>query len=332
VTTTKALVINNSDIYRNSSGATALAALAVYGITLDNNDGAIVIENNDFNGAGESWQIYGAQILTTVEGITTSTAINYDNDFGESGGSTLTTNFNNQTDNDVVKVSDIGFIKTQTTTVDAELDFQVAVQDADNDATSSVNLHVTIEAGNVFNGTALADAIQGTAGNDTLNGLGGNDILSGLAGTDTLDGGAGNDLLIGGLGNDLLIGGADKDTYQWTAGNTGTDTVQNFVTNFNGNAQGDRLDLSQLLTGEHGQAGDIGNLLSFIDISTANLGGGAALDTVIKVSDTATGDPSTSTEQTIVLQDVNLVSLYGGTESGTILGMLGDGTLKVDVA
>ena len=99
-----------------------------------------------------------------------------------------------------------------------------------------------------------------------------------------------------------------------------------------GNAQGDRLDLSQLLTGEHGQAGDIGNLLSFIDISTANLGGGVALDTVIKVSDTAAGDPATSTEQTIVLQDVNLVALYGGTESGTILGMLGDGTLKVDVA
>jgi T1SS-143 domain-containing protein len=314
VTTTRALVINNSDIYRNSSGATALAALAVYGITLDNNDGAIVIENNDFNGAGESWQIYGAQILTTVEGITTSTAINYDNDFGESGGSTLTTNFNNQTDNDVVKVSDIGFIKTQTTTVDAELDFQVAVQDADNDATSSVNLHVTIEAGNTFTGTALADLIQGSTGNDTLSGL------------------AGDDVLIGGLGNDLLIGGADNDTYRWTAGNTGTDTVQGFVNNFNGNAQGDRLDLSQLLTGEHGQAGDIGNLLSFIDISTANLGGGAALDTVIKVSDTSTADPATSTEQTIVLQDVNLVSLYGGTESGTILGMLGDGTLKVDVA
>jgi T1SS-143 domain-containing protein len=330
VTTTRALVVSNSDIYRSTSGSTALAALAIFGITLDNNDGAIVIESNDFNGAGESWQIYGAQVLTSVEDITTSVAIDYDRDFND--GFDGLTNFNNQTDNDVVKVSDIGFIKTQTTTVDAELDFQVAVQDADNDATSSVNLHVTIEAGNVFNGTALADAIQGTAGNDTLNGLGGNDILSGLAGADTLDGGAGNDLLIGGLGNDLLIGGADKDTYQWTAGNTGTDTVQGFVSNFNGNAQGDRLDLSQLLTGEHGQAGDIGNLLSFIDISTANLGGGAALDTVIKVSDTATGDPSTSTEQTIVLQDVNLLTLYGGGESGTILGMLGDGTLKVDVA
>jgi T1SS-143 domain-containing protein len=312
VTTTRALVVSNSDIYRNFSGPTALAALAVYGITLDNNDGAIVIESNDFNGAGESWQIYGAQVLTSVEGITTSVAINYDRDFND--GFDNLTNFDDQTDNDVVKVSDIGFIKTQTTTVDAELDFQVAVQDADNDATSSVNLHVTIEAGNTFTGTALADVMQGSAGNDTLSGL------------------AGDDVLIGGLGNDLLIGGADNDTYQWTAGNTGTDTVQGFVANFNGNAQGDRLDLSQLLTGEHGQAGDIGNLLSFIDISTANLGGGVALDTVIKVSDTAAGDPATSTEQTIVLQDVNLVALYGGTESGAILGMLGDGTLKVDVA
>nr|WP_217997228.1 VWA domain-containing protein [Pseudomonas alcaligenes] len=331
LTTTRALVVSNGDIYRNFSGAPALAALALYGITLDNNDGAIVIESNDYNAPGESWQIYGAQILTSVEGISTNVAINYDRDFND--GFDNLTDFDDQSDNDVVKVSDIGFIKTQTTTVDADLDFQVVVQDADNDATSSVNLHVTIEAGNVFNGTALADAIQGTTGNDTLNGLAGNDTLAGLAGADTLDGGAGNDLLIGGLGNDLLIGGADKDTYQWKAGDNGTDTIQGFVHNFNGNTQGDKLDLSQLLSGEHGQAGDIGNLLNFIDISTANVGGnGALVDTVLKVSQTFAADPATSTEQTIVLHDVNLLTLYGGGESGTILGMLGDGTLKVDVA
>ena len=96
----------------------------------------------------------------------------------------------------------------------------------------------------------------------------------------------------------------------------------------------DRLDLSQLLTGEHAQAGDIGNLLSFIDISSANLGGGLALDTVIKVSTTAALDPAASAEQTIVLQDVNLFTSYGagGDEATVILGMLNDGTLKVDVA
>ena len=164
--------------------------------------------------------------------------------------------------------------------------------------------------------------------------VGGNDLLNGGAGNDILYGQGGNDTLIGGAGDDLLIGGAGHDTYQWLAGDSGTDTVQGFVHNFNGNAQGDRLDLSQLLTGEHAQAGDIGNLLSFIDISSANLGGGLALDTVIKVSTTAALDPAASAEQTIVLQDVNLFTSYGagGDEATVILGMLNDGTLKVDVA
>ncbi|WP_316851818.1 DUF5801 repeats-in-toxin domain-containing protein [Aquipseudomonas alcaligenes] len=333
IKTTRALVISNSDIATSGSSAATLAALLAYGITLDNNDGAIVIEHNDYNGAGENWQIYGAQILTSVEDITTTAALNFNSAIGDSGGSTTTTTFSGQTDSDVVKVSDIGLITTETNTLDTELNFQVGVKDADNDATSTTNLHVTIEAGTTFNGTSSADVIQGSSGNDTLNGLAGHDTLYGLAGNDTLDGGAGNDLLIGGPGNDLLIGGADHDTFQWKAGDTGTDTIQGFVHNFNGNAQGDKLDLSQLLSGEHGQAGDIGNLLNFIDISTANVSGGGALDTVIKVSDTSAADPSTSTEQTIVLQDVNLYTSYAaGNETSLILGMLGDGTLKVDAA
>lgn len=316
VKTTRALVISNGDIATSSSSAATLAALLTFGITLDNNDGAIVIERNDYNGVGENWQIYGAQILTSVEGITTTAALNFNAAFGDTGGSTTTTSFTNQTDSDVLKVSDIGLITSENTTLDAELDFQVAVQDADNDATSSVNLHVTIEAGTTFTGTASADVLQGSSGNDTLSGL------------------AGDDVLVGGLGNDLLIGGADNDTYQWLAGESGTDTVQGFVHNFNGNTQGDRLDLSQLLTGEDGEVGDVGNLLSFIDISSLNLGGGLALDTVIKVSTTSAVDPAASAEQTIVLQDVNLFASYsaGSDEASVILGMLNDGSLRVDAA
>ncbi|MBH2032140.1 MAG: VCBS domain-containing protein, partial [Pseudomonadales bacterium] len=164
--------------------------------------------------------------------------------------------------------------------------------------------------------------------------VGGNDILSGGAGNDILYGQGGNDTLIGGTGDDLLIGGTGHDTFKWLAGDSGSDTVLGFVHNFNGNAQGDRLELSQLLIGEHGQTGDVGNLLSFIDISTASFGGSSALDTVIKVSDTTTSNPATSTEQTIVLQDVNLFASYGAgaNEASVILGMLNDGSLKVDAA
>ncbi|UPK54117.1 retention module-containing protein [Aeromonas veronii] len=302
LTTTRALVVSNSDIYRNSSGATALAALAVYGITLDNNDGAIVIESNDYNAPGESWQIYGAQVLTSVEGITSSVAINYDRDFND--GFDNLTNFDNQSDNDVVKVSDIGFIKTQTTTVDANLDFQVVVQDADNDATSSMNLHVTIEAGSILTGSALADVIQGGEGNDTLSGL------------------AGDDMLIGGLGNDILIGGLGSDTFKWQAGDAdgSTDSITDFTLGRTASG-GDVLDLSDLLVGVPalGDNEDLAAvLINYLQFNTT--------------TKTLTIDPAGaggSPELTIQFQNsLDLASL--GSNQEIIKHLLDDGNLKVD--
>ncbi|MFQ1969099.1 DUF5801 repeats-in-toxin domain-containing protein [Aeromonas veronii] len=306
VTTTRALVVSNSDIYRNFSGATALAALAVYGITLDNNDGAIVIESNDYNAAGESWQIYGAQILTSVEDITTSVALNYDRDFND--GFDGLTSFANQSDNDVVKVSDIGFIKTQTTTVDADLDFQVVVQDADNDATSSVNLYVTIEAGNVFTGTAMADIIHGSADNDTLKGLGGDDQLIG---------GLGNDILIGGLGSDTLVGGSGSDTFKWGAGDIGgVDVIKDFTTG----TGGDVLDISELLTGEHANFGSLDAYLNF-----SSDGPGTNKSTLTIDLDGTNG----GTTHVIKFDSIDLTTL-GNSDLQIIQKLLDDGNLKVD--
>ncbi len=306
VTTTRALVVSNSDIYRNFSGATALAALAVYGITLDNNDGAIVIESNDYNAAGESWQIYGAQILTSVEDITTSVALNYDRDFND--GFDGLTSFANQSDNDVVKVSDIGFIKTQTTTVDADLDFLVVVQDADNDATSSVNLHVTIEAGNVFTGTAMDDIIHGSADNDTLKGLGGDDQLIG---------GLGNDILIGGLGSDTLVGGSGSDTFKWGAGDIGgVDVIQDFTTG----TGGDVLDISELLTGEHANSGSLDAYLNF-----SSDGPGTNKSTLTIDLDGTNG----GTTHVIKFDSIDLTTL-GNSDLQIIQKLLDDGNLKVD--
>ncbi|QSR47297.1 retention module-containing protein [Aeromonas veronii] len=306
VTTTRALVVSNSDIYRNFSGATALAALAVYGITLDNNDGAIVIESNDYNAAGESWQIYGAQILTSVEDITTSVALNYDRDFND--GFDGLTSFANQSDNDVVKVSDIGFIKTQTTTVDADLDFLVVVQDADNDATSSVNLHVTIEAGNVFTGTAMDDIIHGSADNDTLKGLGGDDQLIG---------GLGNDILIGGLGSDTLVGGSGSDTFKWGAGDIGgVDVIKDFTTG----TGGDVLDISELLTGEHANSGSLDAYLNF-----SSDGPGTNKSTLTIDLDGTNG----GTTHVIKFDSIDLTTL-GNSDLQIIQKLLDDGNLKVD--
>ena len=203
------------------------------------------------------------------------------------------------------------------------------------DATSAVT--VSVNGNNQVTGGAGTDSLInmenliGSSYGDTLTGDGNANILSGLAGDDTLVGNGGADVLIGGAGNDTMSGGAGEDVFLWNSSDTGTDTILGFTNNYNGNINGDQLNLSQLLMGET-TSGGIGNLLSFLDISTINLGGGAALDTVIKISTTAAATPETSTEQTIVLQDVNLFATYGGTEANVILGMLNDGSLKVDVA
>ncbi|MCC0183603.1 DUF5801 domain-containing protein [Aeromonas hydrophila] len=317
ITTTRALVISNSDIAKSSSSAATLAALLAYGITLDNNDGAIVIEHNDYNGVGENWQIYGAQILTSVEGITTTTALNFNAAFGDSGGSYTTTDFSNQTDSDVVKVSDIGLITSENTTLDAELDFQVGVKDADNDATSTTNLHVTIEAGSTLTGSALADVIQGGEGNDTL---------FGLAGDDTLIGGLGNDILIGGLGGDTMTGGAGSDTFKWLAGDAdgSTDKITDFTLG-NPTSGGDVLDLSDLLVGVPSAANNN-------DLATA-------LDNYLKF-DTATnkltidtnGLTSGGSQLTVQFQGSLDLDHSGGltTNQDIIKQLLDDGNLKVD--
>jgi hypothetical protein len=178
-----------------------------------------------------------------------------------------------------------------------------------------------------------------------LAGGGQNNVLSGLLGDDTIYGGGGNDLLIGGRGNDTMSGGSasnsdGKDTFLWQNGdaNGGIDTLLNFTRNFNGVGNGDRLDLSELLINEQGSAGNIGNLLSYLQITSSVLSGvgGASLDTTIKVSTAGTGNFD-NPNQTIVLEDINLLGNSsaggygaGGDTGSVILAMLNDGTLHVD--
>ena len=165
-------------------------------------------------------------------------------------------------------------------------------------------------------------------GNDTLNGGDGNDILYGQAGNDNLIGGAGDDLLIGGtgadfltggLGNDTLTGGTGKDNFVWQPGDTGTDHVTDFQLDLSG-VNSDVLDLSQLLSGEHANAGSLDSFLNF-----AFAGG----STTISVSAVSAGP----VVQTIVLDGVDLHSgsYYGNvSEANIIAGMLNDNALKVD--
>jgi VCBS repeat-containing protein len=171
------------------------------------------------------------------------------------------------------------------------------------------------------------DNLIGSNFNDHLTGDQGNNILNGGLGNDVLNGGAGDDILIGGPGNNTLTGGPGSDTFQWQAGNTGHDTVTDF------NFGLDKLDLSQLLQGEHADANSLENFLHF-SVS----GNGASLVSTIDVSSVAGG----ATTQTIDLAGVNLAQHYGvspgaggvvagGPDTASIInGMLGDHSLKVD--
>jgi len=281
------------------------------------------------------------------------------------------------TDNDVLKISDVGFITSETNTLDTNLDFQVGVKDADGDTTATQNLHVTLEAGTTCVGTAAADAIHGTTGDDNLSGLGGDDVLVGGLGNDVLNGGAGSDtasyenatsgvtvnlalvgpqdtggagldtliemenllgsnfndvltgdsgnnllvgnggddLLMGNGGSDSLMGGDGADTFKWLAGETGTTTIIDFTPGQ------DTLDLSQLLTGEHSDAGSLDDFLTMA----------FGTSTTITVDTNTAANPG-GTGQTIVLEGVNLQAAYGAADTASVIThMLDDGSLKADV-
>ncbi|WP_409280818.1 type I secretion C-terminal target domain-containing protein [Pseudomonas defluvii] len=68
-----------------------------------------------------------------------------------------------------------------------------------------------------------------------------------------------NHTVSGGYGNDLLVGSSSADTFVWKAGETGHDVVKDFKP-----AEGDRLDLSDLLQGE--KASTIDNYLKITTV------------------------------------------------------------------
>jgi hypothetical protein len=58
----------NADIYKLSNGGVPAPYNTEF--TLDNNDGVVIIESNDYNGAGDHYQIQGVQISAEPNGLT----------------------------------------------------------------------------------------------------------------------------------------------------------------------------------------------------------------------------------------------------------------------
>ncbi|MDO8811543.1 MAG: retention module-containing protein [Gallionella sp.] len=178
-----------------------------------------------------------------------------------------------------------------------------------NESESTLNMSVNTVIGETLRGSHGDDTLVGGAGNDMLFGEQGKDHLEGGSGNDTLYGGQGKDTLKGGLGNDLLYGGEGKDIFAWSPadvgapGNPAVDTIADF------DHENDRIDLNNLLDGVVGDKNDVGNLLSYINISKEGS------DTVLRISSQGNfenGEYHPSKEdQTIVIKNVDLTVKNG---------------------
>ncbi len=153
---------------------------------------------------------------------------------------------------------------------DGEVSFDVPVQavDADNDTASGV-----------INVVASGDGVGST-----------------FIGTD------GDDVLVGGAGNDILTGNDGSDIFVWNEGDEGTlatpavDTVTDFSI-----AQGDALNLADLLQGEHDGSGvDADNLDQFLSFNWDGA------NTTVSIAHDALN--SGDVTQKIVLQGVDLTA------------------------
>ena len=152
-------------------------------------------------------------------------------------------------------------------------------------------------------------AVHTVAGNE-LHGSGGDDHLVGSQGDDILYGGAGSDILTGGLGS---------DTFVWQLPDAGSvsQPALDTITDFN-LAQGDRLDLSDMLKGSG--AGSVNDLLAHVQVSVT-AGSDGASDLRLDISPDGSGQVT----QSIALRDVDLSSLdLGGGSQSEILTSLID--------
>ncbi len=134
---------------------------------------------------------------------------------------------------------------------------------------------------------------------------------------DNLVGTSGQDQLYAGMGNDRLLGGAGADTFIWKEGDEGTaakpaaDRVGDFSV-----ADGDRLDLSDLLQGE-----SVATIDQFLSVAFSGD------DTVLSVRTTAGG----SVTQSITLEgwsESDWQSAYGDA-SNLVQKLIDDGKLQI---
>ncbi|MDZ4098847.1 MAG: type I secretion C-terminal target domain-containing protein, partial [Methylophilaceae bacterium] len=223
-----------------------------------------------------------------------------------------------------------------------QFDYTITENGVSSTATADV-FHVS---GNTINGTDADEILIGGGTNDILRGGGGNDVLiggngadqlfggsgadrlEGGAGNDTLDGGSGNDILIGGAGNDTMTGGLGADVFKWSLADAGTagTPAQDVITDFDTVSGGDKLDLRDLLQGEISQGAGT-NLEDYLHFELVGD------DTIVHVSSSggfSGGYNASNEDQTITLQNVDLVNGFGGDQAAIIADLVNNQKLITD--
>ncbi|MEI3853842.1 hypothetical protein V7S54_22520, partial [Ensifer sp. CCNWLY38] len=139
---TRAVNVQNSDLIKGNANVPPPYNTE---FTLDNNDALLIIEQNDYTVAGETYQIQGIQIMQSANGLT-GNGINLNGATGAANGSNATSNLTafDTTDNDVLKIVDIGFVQNTSGTISADLDFAFQVADADEDQTDTQHILVDV--------------------------------------------------------------------------------------------------------------------------------------------------------------------------------------------
>ncbi|MGF6705816.1 beta strand repeat-containing protein [Pseudomonas frederiksbergensis] len=164
ITTTRAIYVDQGDVYENDTNnadlvGTKYEALILDDLTdpndpfLDNNDALLIVESNDFNiQTGDNWLIKGIQILSNDAGLTGS-AINLNRNVGADGASSTSAQpvsglvgpgntIAEDTSTNPLKIIDAGFSTTTTTpaTLDLTLDFKVVDSDSDFTAVQTIDI------------------------------------------------------------------------------------------------------------------------------------------------------------------------------------------------
>jgi hypothetical protein len=139
---TRAINVENLDLIKGNANIPAPYNTK---FTLDNNDALLIIEQNDYTVAGETYLIQGVQIMQSGNGLTGS-AINLKGAIGVNGGSNATGNLTawDLTDNDVLKIVDIGFVQSNSGTISASLNFAFDIVDGDGDRLGVQNIPVQV--------------------------------------------------------------------------------------------------------------------------------------------------------------------------------------------